>query len=131
MEEFWLVMIDEQGKRSKILNWKLYQRVKMMGQKLARAAQNWDIELIGLRILSFPIHWNQTSRLILPICTYAGFWQVLGIYSLQLMSFGGIWHPIDVSVVVGMELWFETAGAFLAEIDDSIQRNGFPCLYLS
>jgi hypothetical protein len=49
-------MIDEQGKRSKILNWKLYQRVKMMGQKLARAAQNWDIELIGLRILSFPIH---------------------------------------------------------------------------
>jgi hypothetical protein len=24
-----------------------------------------------------------------------------------------------------MELWFETAGAFLAEIDDSIQRNDF------
>jgi hypothetical protein len=33
----------------------IYQGVKMMDQNLARAVQNWDFELIGHLIQSFPI----------------------------------------------------------------------------
>lgn len=82
MEASGLVIIDERGKEVDILNWVLCQRVKMMDQNLARAVQNWDFELIGLYIQSFPIHWKQASPIILPICAYSGLWQVLGIYSL-------------------------------------------------
>jgi hypothetical protein len=63
MEESRLVMVDERGKEVDILNWVLCQRVKMMDQNLARAVQNWGIELIGLRIQSFPVTGIKTRYL--------------------------------------------------------------------
>jgi hypothetical protein len=82
MEESRLVMVDEQGNRSKILNWTLYQRVQMMDQNLARAVQNLDFELIGLRIQSFPIIESSLapcSAKLRPCRLRASFRHMLGI----------------------------------------------------
>jgi hypothetical protein len=76
----------------------------MMDQNLARAVQIGTSSLDSLE--SGPATHSANLR---PYWPLASFSHILGI----LISFGGIRHPIDVSVAVGKGGWVETARAFL------------------